>query len=87
MLYEPEDFVLNRERIVAVESVLKSLRPRQEIVVRMRWGLEPYDRPHLYKEIAKELGVSVERTRQMEARTFHDIRRNIKQNNELKNCI
>ena len=52
-----------------LERALDSLLEREELVVRMRFGLG-YEREHTLAEVAKELGVSVERVRQIQVRAL-----------------
>ena len=55
-----------------LESALSNLSPREELVVRMRFGLG-CDREHTLAEVAKELGVSVERVRQIQVRALNKL--------------
>ena len=41
-----------------IESMLEQLSPRLQQIVRMRYGLDPYDREHTFEEIAQEVGVT-----------------------------
>ena len=47
-----------------VESALDALNPRERRVVELRFGIG-CERPHIYSEVAAELGVSLERVRQI----------------------
>jgi RNA polymerase primary sigma factor len=55
------------------ESVLKTLGPDEEKVVRMRFGIG-YDREHKLEEIARQFNLSRERIRQIEARALRRLR-------------
>lgn len=65
----PEDYaskMLLKERI---NEVLSELTPREEKVIRLRYGL--YDgRSHTLEEVGKEFNVTRERIRQIEAKAI-----------------
>ena len=65
----------NRERAM---SFLDMLNPRERKILEMRYGLKNGD-THTLAQIAKELGVSRERVRQIETTTLKKIRNGIKQ--------
>ena len=50
-----------------LSGVLKSLTPREEKVLRLRFGLED-GRPRTLEEVGKEFNVTRERIRQIEAK-------------------
>ena len=54
-------------------SVLKSLTPREEKVLRLRFGLED-GRPRTLEEVGKEFQVTRERIRQIEAKALRKLR-------------
>ncbi len=56
-------------------KTLKKLRPRDEEVIKMRFGIG-YDREYTLKEIGKHFGVTRERIRQIEDRTIKRLRQN-----------
>lgn len=62
----PLEGMLRRERIEKVEQVLKLLSPREEKVLRMRFGVGG-DSPLTLEEIGQALGLSRERIRQIES--------------------
>lgn len=55
-----------------LEKALGALLEREALVLRMRFGLG-YDREHTLAEVAAELGVSVERVRQIQVRALHKL--------------
>ena len=54
-------------------DVLKSLTPREEKVLRLRFGLED-GRPRTLEEVGKEFNVTRERIRQIEAKALRKLR-------------
>lgn len=56
-----------------VEQLLRTVTPREQDVLRMRFGLRGR-RPHTLAEVGAELGVSRERARQIESRALARIR-------------
>lgn len=56
-----------------LESALSRLTDRERRVVRMRFGIG-YEREHVYSEMATELGVSLERVRQILVRAMAKMR-------------
>ena len=54
-------------------DVLKTLTPREEKVLRLRFGLED-GRPRTLEEVGKEFNVTRERIRQIEAKALRKIR-------------
>ncbi len=53
--------------------MLKSLTPREEKVLRLRFGLED-GRPRTLEEVGKEFQVTRERIRQIEAKALRKLR-------------
>jgi RNA polymerase sigma factor (sigma-70 family) len=60
-----------RERVAAV---LGTLRPRDALVIEMRFGINGAAFPHTYVEIAEHLGVCTQRARQIERRALDELR-------------
>jgi len=58
-----------------LESLLEVLEGRDELIVRMRTGLGTHRDPMTLEEIGKEMGLTRERIRQLEARALHKLRR------------
>ncbi|MBI3949531.1 MAG: sigma-70 family RNA polymerase sigma factor, partial [Acidobacteria bacterium] len=62
----------NLQRIT--DDTLKNLTPREEAIIRMRFGLNPAEEEHTLEEIGRRLGVTRERIRQLEARALAKLR-------------
>ena len=56
-----------------INEVLKTLTPREEKVLRLRFGLDD-GKPHTLEEVGKEFGVTRERIRQIEAKAIRRLR-------------
>ena len=67
---EEASYTLLREQL---EEVLKTLTPREEEVLRMRFGLID-GKPHTLEEVGKKFDVTRERIRQIEAKTLRKLR-------------
>ena len=80
-----EDFIQDEEAGIPVDeagrqllrrelmSVLKSLTPREERVITLRFGLDD-GRPRTLEELGKEINVTRERIRQIEAKALRKLR-------------
>ncbi len=69
----PQDFAesgLLREQLAAV---LNTLTPREEMVIRLRYGLDDAH-PRTLEDVGKEFGVTRERIRQIEAKALRKLR-------------
>jgi RNA polymerase primary sigma factor len=56
------------------EEVLKSLTPREEKVIKMRFGLGPNGNEHTLEEVGQHFAVTRERIRQIEAKALRKLR-------------
>lgn len=71
----PDEILMAEDRSRVIEYVVGSLNnPRFEKVVRMRFGLSPYDKEYRLDDIADELGVSRTRIGQIEAKALRMLR-------------
>ena len=68
-----------------IDEVLQTLTPREEMVVRLRYGIG-VDRSHTLEEVGKIMGVTRERVRQIEAKALSRLR-NHQRMNRLKQHI
>ena len=67
--HTPEAIAQSRELRTAIEKVLGTLTPREERIIRLRFGLGG-EEEHTLEEVGKEFGVSRERIRDIEARAL-----------------
>ncbi|AMV39021.1 RNA polymerase sigma factor RpoD/SigA [Planctomyces sp. SH-PL62] len=72
----PEDQMIEADDLERVFDRLDALDDREAAVVRMRFGLEPYD-PMTLREVGEQLGLTRERVRQLEnqalRKLIHDL--------------
>ena len=69
----PSDAAIDVNLREQTASVLKTLTPREEKVIKMRFGLEDGE-PHTLEEVGRAIGVTRERTRQIEAEVVRKLR-------------
>ncbi len=70
----PMDIVIANHLRQATEEVLKELTPREEKVIKMRFGLDPDGTEHTLEEIGRYFAVTRERIRQIEAKALKKLR-------------
>jgi len=69
----PADAVININLKEMTEQVLNMLTPREERVIKMRFGLED-GTEHTLEEVGQKFGVTRERIRQIEAKALRKLR-------------
>ncbi len=69
----PTDYVTKRFFEEELKGVLSELTPREEEVIRLRYGLDD-GRPRTLEEVGKEFNVTRERIRQIEAKALRKLR-------------
>src|SRR5436190_6944033 len=70
----PADSVITSNLREITEEVLKSLTPREEKVIKMRFGLGPNASEHTLEEVGQHFAVTRERIRQIEAKALRKLR-------------
>ncbi|MGH9354324.1 MAG: sigma-70 family RNA polymerase sigma factor [Terriglobia bacterium] len=69
----PIEVALGHNLTEKTDAMLKTLTPREQIVIRMRFGLEDGE-THTLEEVGRELALTRERIRQIEARALDNLR-------------
>jgi RNA polymerase primary sigma factor len=70
----PAEAVISTSLREATEEVLRSLTPREEKVIKMRFGLGPHGSEHTLEEVGHHFAVTRERIRQIEAKALRKLR-------------
>ena len=70
---DPQEALINTEMRSEIEDILDSLDPREQVIMRCRFGFEDSDR-HVLQQIGEQLGISRERVRQLEAQAIRKLR-------------
>jgi RNA polymerase primary sigma factor len=81
-----EETALSNELRELVEASLDQLKDREKRVIRLRFGFED-GKSHTLEEVGKELGVTRERIRQIEADALKSLQRNNKENQKLRTLL
>lgn len=68
----PDEIVLRSDALQTMHEILALIDPKEAAVLRMRYGLDE-DQPATLEKIAKALGISRERVRQMERSTLRKL--------------
>ena len=71
--YSPVDAVINEDLKERVREVLKTLAPREEKVLKMRFGIDVASE-HTLEEVGKDFSVTRERIRQIEVKALRKLR-------------
>jgi RNA polymerase primary sigma factor len=81
----PAEEVIGKDLQHRARDLLKTLTPREERVIRMRFGLDEKTE-HTLEEVGRDFSVTRERVRQIEGRALHKLRRASRSRN-LKSFI
>ena len=73
IIHQATDAVINLSLKEQTSSVLKTLTPREEKVIKMRFGLEDGSE-HTLEEVGQSFAVTRERIRQIEAKALRKLR-------------
>lgn len=73
-IQNPAEAVININLREITEEVLKTLTPREEKVIKMRFGLGPQGSEHTLEEVGQHFAVTRERIRQIEAKALRKLR-------------
>src|SRR5207253_11294243 len=71
--FSPSDTVTNNDLKERVREVLKTLTPREEKVLKMRFGIDVASE-HTLEEVGKDFSVTRERIRQIEVKALRKLR-------------
>lgn len=71
--FSPADTVASNDLKERVREVLKTLTPREEKVIKMRFGIDVASE-HTLEEVGKDFGVTRERVRQIEVKALRKLR-------------
>lgn len=69
----PDAYVHRTERDREVDRILTTLTPREQLVIRLRFGIG-HDEPRTLEQVGQSLSVTRERIRQIEAKALKKLR-------------
>jgi RNA polymerase primary sigma factor len=75
----PSDAAINRSLMEQTSAVLKTLTPREEKIIKMRYGLEDGSE-HTLEQVGQTFAVTRERIRQIEAKALRKLRHHSRSN-------
>jgi RNA polymerase sigma factor (sigma-70 family) len=70
----PDDLLFQQDQQAVIGHVLSNLKPRYQDVIKMRFGLAPYEGESTVVEVAEKIGVSPTRVQQIEAKALRMLR-------------
>ncbi len=73
-ILNPAEAVMNANLREITDEVLRTLTPREEKVIKMRFGLENSGSEHTLEEVGQHFAVTRERIRQIEAKALRKLR-------------
>ncbi|MBI3654443.1 MAG: RNA polymerase sigma factor RpoD [Acidobacteria bacterium] len=74
VITNPAEAVISSNLREVTDEVLKSLTPREEKVIKMRFGLGPNGNEHTLEEVGQHFAVTRERIRQIEVKALRKLR-------------
>lgn len=84
---ELEDLVMRKELQAKVHEVLGTLRPIQQFVLKMRFGMNDQKEMYTLEQIAEKLDVTRERVRQIESKAMRTFQRYCKYDETTREVI
>jgi RNA polymerase primary sigma factor len=69
-----EDALIAKEMSAAIDAVLRTLTPKQEEVIRLRFGLGGGEDEQTFEEIGEQLGLSRARIQQIDSKAMRKLR-------------
>jgi RNA polymerase sigma factor (sigma-70 family) len=70
----PEALAINNEMSERINEALTTLTPREEQVIRLRFGMKPYYREHTLDKVGEKLDITKERVRCIEAKALRKLK-------------
>ena len=76
----PMEYTLRKAKEEKIQAIISTLKPRTQIIVKMRFGLgndndpEEFKKEHTLEEIGAYLGITRERVRQIEKQTLAELK-------------
>ncbi len=74
---DPAAYTSSQDTREVVDKMLKDLPPREEQIIRMRFGLDGTGKPKTLEEVGKQFHVTRERVRQIESKAIRRLHYNI----------
>ncbi len=81
---DPEQYANNEVIKEQIDKMLKELPEREEMILRMRFGLDGTGKPKTLEEVGKECNVTRERIRQLESKALRRLHYNASNNKKYK---
>ncbi|HEY7534247.1 MAG TPA: sigma-70 family RNA polymerase sigma factor, partial [Nitrospiraceae bacterium] len=69
----PDEYVHRTERTHQLDRILETLTPREQTVIRLRFGIG-HDQPRTLEQVGQSLSVTRERIRQIEAKALKKLK-------------
>lgn len=83
----PEEYANNEVMKEQINLMLKELPPREEMILRMRFGLDETGIPKTLEEVGRECNVTRERIRQLESKALRRLNFNARTNKKFRGLV